>query len=59
MDLSFGGNTIQPITLTLMYLLLFVVVQLLSHVWLFVTPCSMRGSFVLHYLLEFAQIHIH
>ena len=38
------------------------VVQLLSHVWLFVTPwtnCSMPGSSVLYYILEFAQIHVH
>ena len=37
----------------------FVVVQLLRHFWLFLTPidCSMSGSSVLHYLLEFAHIH--
>ena len=36
-----------------------VLVQLLSHVRLFVTliGCSTPGSPVLHYLLEFAQIH--
>ena len=40
---------------------LFVVVQLLSCVWLFVTPedCSTPGFPVLHYLLEFAQTHAH
>ena len=39
----------------------FVVVQSLSCVRLFVTPtdCSMPGSSVLHYLPEFAQIHVH
>ena len=39
-----------------------VIIQLLSHVQLFVTPwtvCSRPGSPVLHYLLEFAQIHVH
>ena len=39
-----------------------VVVQSLSHVWLFVTPwtaCSRPSFPVLHYLLEFAQIHVH
>ena len=37
-----------------------VVVQLLSRFWLFVTPidCSTPGFPVLHYLLEFAQIHV-
>ena len=37
------------------------VIQSLSCVCLFVTPmnCSMSGSPVLHYLLEFAQIHVH
>ena len=40
---------------------LFVLVQLLSCVWLFVTPedCSTPGFPVLHYLLEFAQTHAH
>ena len=38
-----------------------VVVQLLSHVWLFVTPmdCSTPGFPVLLYLPEFAQTHVH
>ena len=38
-----------------------VVVQSLSHVQLFANPmdCSSLGSSVLHYLLEFAQIHVH
>ena len=38
-----------------------VVVQSLSHVQLFANPmdCSTQGSSVLHYLLEFAQIHVH
>ena len=37
-----------------------VIVQLLSHVELFVTPWTYTlGSPVLHYLLEFAQIRIH
>ena len=38
-----------------------VIVQLVSCIWLFVTPmdCSMPGSSVLHYLPEFAQIHVH
>ena len=38
-----------------------VVVQLLSHVQLFVTPwtAARQTPFVLHYLLEFAQIHVH
>ena len=37
-----------------------VVVQLLSHV-LLCNPmnCSMPGPSVLHYLPEFAQIHVH
>ena len=37
-------------------------VQLLSHIWLFATSraiCGTPGSPVLHYLLEFAQIHVH
>ena len=34
---------------------LFVVVQLLSHVWLFVTPWTAAQPLVLHYLSEFAQ----
>ena len=39
---------------------LVVVVQLLSHVRLCdPTDCSMSGFSVLHYLLEFAQIHVH
>ena len=37
--------------------------QSLSHVWLFANcepiDCSMSGSSVLHYLLEFTQIHVH
>ena len=39
-----------------------VVFQSLIHVWLFATPwtaCSIPGFPVLHYLLEFAQIHVH
>ena len=39
-----------------------VVVQSLSHVWLFATPWttySMPGFPVLHHLLEFAQTHVH
>ena len=36
-----------------------VVVQLLSHIRLCTMDCSTPGSSVLHYLLEFAQIHIH
>ena len=38
------------------------VVQLLSHVQVFVTDpmdCSMPGFPALHYLPEFAQIHVH
>ena len=37
------------------------VVQSLHHVRLFVTPmdCSTPGFPVLHYLLEFAQTHVH
>ena len=35
------------------------VVQSLSCLRLFVTPCSMPGFPVLHYLPEFAQIHAH
>ena len=40
---------------------LIAVVQSLRHVWLFVTPmdCSTRGFPVLHYLLAFAQTHVH
>ena len=41
---------------------LFVVVQLLSNVHLFATPwaaCSTPGFSVLHYLLVFAQTHVH
>ena len=35
------------------------IVQLLSHVWLCdPMDCSMPGSSVLHYLPEFAQIHV-
>ena len=36
-------------------------VQLLSHVWLFVTPmdCSTAAFPVLHHLLEFTQTHVH
>ena len=38
-----------------------VVIQLLSGVLLFVTPkdCSTPGLPVLHYLLKFAQVHVH
>ena len=37
-----------------------VVVQLLNCVWLWnPTNYSMLGSSVLHYFLEFAQIHVH
>ena len=37
------------------------IVQSLSHVQLFETPwtAAMPGSPVLHYLPEFAQIHVH
>ena len=37
---------------------IFAIVQLLSHVWLFATPCSILGFPVLHHLQEFAQTHI-
>ena len=38
----------------------FPIVQFLSHVWLCdPMDCSTPGSPVLHYLLEFAQIHVH
>ena len=37
---------------------LYVIVQWLSHVWLFGSPC-MPHSPVFHYLPEFAQIHVH
>ena len=37
----------------------FIVFQLLSHVWFFVTLCSVPGSSVLHYFLEFAKIHVY
>ena len=39
----------------------YVVVQSLSHAQLFCSPmdCSMPGFPVLHYLPEFAQIHVH
>ena len=37
---------------------IFVVVQSLSHVWVFVTPWTV-GSSVLHCLPEFPQIHVH
>ena len=42
-------------------LLVVVMIQLLSCVWLFVTPmnCSMPGFPVHHYLLELAQTHVH
>ena len=37
-----------------------VIVQLLSHVQFFVTSWTAASGFpVLHYLLKFAQIHIH
>ena len=37
-----------------------VAVESLSHVWLFnPTDCSTSGSCVLHYLLDFAQSHVH
>ena len=38
-----------------------VVVQLLSHVWLFATlwTATWQSFLVLHYLLEFAQAHVH
>ena len=40
--------------------MLAVVLQSLSHVWLCTpTDCSMSGSSVLDYLLEFAQMHVH
>ena len=40
--------------------LLFIVVQLISRVWLCdPTDCSMPGFPVLHYLLEFAQTYVH
>ena len=43
------------------YHLLLIVVQLLSHIWLFVTPmdCSTPGSSILQFLPESAQIHVH
>ena len=40
--------------------LTFVIVQLLSHVWLcYPVDCSTPGFPVLHSLLEFAQTHVH
>ena len=33
------------------------VLKLLSHVWLFVTHGLQHAS--LHYLMEFAQVHVH
>ena len=44
-----------------MSIYIYVVVQLLSHILLFVTSidCSTPGFPVLHYLLEFAQTHVH
>ena len=37
-----------------------IIVQSLSHVWLCdPVDCSMKGFPVLHYLLEFAQVHAH
>ena len=44
-----------------LYSYYFVVVYLLSPIWLFATPmdCSMPGFPVLHYLLEFAQTYVH
>ena len=38
------------------------VVQSLSHIQIFATDpmdCSMPGFLVLHYLPEFAQVHVH
>ena len=40
------------------FIFLYVGVQSLSHVWLFVTPWT-AACRVLHCLLEFAQIHVH
>ena len=38
----------------------FVITQLLSHVWLcHLSDCCMPGFPVLHYLPEFAQVHVH
>ena len=44
-----------------LFLLLFAVVQLLSHVWLWVPMTTARQASppILHYLLEFAQTHVH
>ena len=62
---------VKTYALDIFYLFLFngsskkglIVVQSLSHVQLFVIPktidWSMPGSSDLHYLLEFAQIHVH
>ena len=36
-----------------------VVVQLLSHVWLFVTPWTAARQVVLYHLPEFAKTHVH
>ena len=49
------------LTIPLLMCLVFVVVQLLSHVWLFAIPgnCSMPGFLDLDYLPEFAQTHVH
>ena len=37
-----------------------VAIQLFSHVWLFAIPWTVaRQASVFHYLLEFAQTHVH
>ena len=41
-------------------LIIIIVVQLLSHIWLFAKPWTMHTKPpVPHYLLEFAQVHVH
>ena len=65
-SLKFQGSQLyQPFLLVVFHVLFkntfsVVVVQSLSPVWLCdPLDCSISGSPVLHYLLEFAQIHVH
>ena len=57
---SLSTSQSQALALVSAFTVLFVVVvRLPTCVRLFVTPWTVRGSSVLRYILEFAQLHVH
>ena len=56
-NMGFPSSMDYPAFQSKLFKRAFVVVQSLNRVWLFATPWT--GLPVLHYLSEFAQIHVH